>query len=168
MPPSWFSPPQARGLRVGRRPDGQGQGQCEASTDGEVCIGVIHSSLPACGRAWRQRPWTETSAGRGRCKSRTSSHRVRHGGRLLRPRSFRRWGLWSRFSFLSWSCSFLGCCYCLLISVFQPRSARALTSCSGAHRVSLRFDALHQIVPGLDERLGSLLLALFGLLRGVE
>jgi hypothetical protein len=38
---------------------------------------------------------------------------------LLRPRSFRRWGLWSRISILSWSCSFLGGCrHCLLSSDF--------------------------------------------------
>lgn len=44
----------------------------------------------------------------GRCKSRKSFHRVRRGERLLRPRSFHRWGPWSRIPIPSWSCSFIG------------------------------------------------------------
>jgi len=94
--------------------------------DGQVGIlpglqraGVIHSSTQTYPPAWHRRAWTETFADSGRCKSRTSFHRVRRGERLLRPRSFRRWGLWSRISILSWSCSFLGCCcHYLLIPVF--------------------------------------------------
>ena len=94
--------------------------------DGQVGIlpglqraGVIHSSTQTYPPAWHRRAWTETFADSGRCKSRTSFHRVRRGERLLRPRSFHRWGLWLRISILSWSCFFLGCCYhCLLIPVF--------------------------------------------------
>jgi len=82
------------------------------------CV-FIHSSIQTCPPSGRRRAWTETFADSGHCKSRTSFHRVPRGERLFRPRSFRRWGLWSRISFLSWSCSFLGCCcHCLLIPVF--------------------------------------------------
>src|ERR1017187_2221032 len=58
-----------------------------------------------------RRAWRETFADNGRCKSNKSFHRVRRGERWLRPRSFRRWGLWSRILILSWSCFFLGCCH---------------------------------------------------------
>ena len=53
------------------------------------------------------RPWS--------LQNRTSFQRVRRGERRLRPRSFRRWGLWSRISILSLFCFFLGCCHCPLI-----------------------------------------------------
>src|ERR1035437_9693527 len=81
---------------------------------------VNHNSRPTFPRGLRRRAWTETFADSGRCKSKTSFHRVRRGESLLRPRSFRRWGLWSRILFLSWSCFFLGCyCHCILILVFM-------------------------------------------------
>ena len=81
---------------------------------------VTHSSIQTCPPAWYRRAWTETFADSGRCKSKTFGHRVRRGVRWLRPRSFRRWGLWSRISILSWSCFFLGCCccHCLFILIF--------------------------------------------------
>jgi hypothetical protein len=80
---------------------------------------IIHSSIQTCPPAWHRRAWTETFAGSARCKSKTSFHRVRRGERWLRPRSFRKWGLWSRILILSWSCFFLGCCcHCVLIPIF--------------------------------------------------
>jgi hypothetical protein len=51
---------------------------------------VNRNSRPAFPRGLRRRAWTETFADSGRCKSRTSFHRVRRGERLLRSRSFRR------------------------------------------------------------------------------
>ena len=69
---------------------------------------------PIFARSSRQRAWIETFAGNGRCKSRTSFHRGRRGERLLRPRSFHRWGLWSQISYHSLFCFFLGCGHCNL------------------------------------------------------
>ena len=80
-----------------------------------VFADVTHNSSPTFPRGLRRRVWTETFAGSGRCKSGTSFHRVRHGERWLRPRSFRRWGLWSWIPILSLFCFFLGYCHCTLI-----------------------------------------------------
>src|ERR1035437_2380771 len=49
---------------------------------------VNHNSRPAFPRGLRRRAWTETFADSGRCKSRTSFHRVWRGEQRLRPRSF--------------------------------------------------------------------------------
>src|ERR1035437_4311965 len=73
---------------------------------------VNHNSRPAFPRGLRRRAWTETFADSGRCKSRTSFHRVWRGEQRLRPRSFRRRDLWSWISILSLFCFFLGCCHC--------------------------------------------------------
>ena len=73
---------------------------------------VTRNSRETFPRASRRRAWTETFADSGRCKSRTSFHRVRRGEQRLRPRSFRRWGLWSWVSILSLFCFFLGCSHC--------------------------------------------------------
>ena len=79
----------------------------------------IHSNLGTYSLASHRRAWTETFVDSARSKSRTSFHRGRRGERSPRPRSFRRWGLWSRALTRSWSCSFLGCCgHGLLIPLF--------------------------------------------------
>ena len=101
---------------------------------------VTHNSRPTFPRALRRRAWTETFADSGRCKSRTSFHRVRRGERLLHPRSFRRWGLWSRISILSWSCFFLGCCHGLRVKslrAFQRHGANGSVE-SAAHECAQR------------------------------
>ena len=58
-------------------------------------------------QAQHWRAWTETFADRHHCKNRTLFDPVLYGERLLCPRSFRRWGLWSRISIHSWCCSLL-------------------------------------------------------------
>jgi len=73
-----------------------------------ACADSIHSSHQTFSRASLRRARTETSPDSAGRKSRTSFHRVRRGVRWLRPRSFRRWGLWSRILILSWFCYFLG------------------------------------------------------------
>jgi hypothetical protein len=63
---------------------------------GLVRADVIRGSSQTCPPAWHLRAWTEIVAGNGRCRSRTSCHRAQRAARWPRPRSFRRWGLWSR------------------------------------------------------------------------
>jgi hypothetical protein len=47
-------------------------------------------------------------------------------------------------------------------------ASRALTSCSGTHGMSLRFDAQHQILPGFGECLSTLSLELACQFGGVN
>ena len=109
----WISPVWSGGLRSRRWDARAFSNASDHNSEPNRTSGLFpcRDGPPGLGRAIRsslrigqgsRRALQETSCGNGRCKNRTSFHLSRHEEPWLRPRSFHRWGLWSRLSSLSW------------------------------------------------------------------